>query len=104
MRELLEESKTNREIRRSIESLFALFNVKISKNETVNYGILLWISSLYYTTIDKIEDPYAEYDENISALYKYNKIKDTAQGILGKLAEIKHLTNKKIAEEYGTPE
>lgn len=104
MKELLNESKTDARTKRAIERLFELFNVEISKNENINYSILLWISNLYYMKSNSIEDIYKEYDENINSLYRYNKIKDTAQEILGKIAEIKHTTNRKIAEEYEAPE
>lgn len=104
MKELLEESKEDGRIKEEIEKVFGMFNVKISRNENVNYAVLLYISNAYYSDIYKIKDVYEEYDRNISSLYKYNKIKDTAQEILGKIAEIKGITNREIGEEYEVPE
>ncbi|KAI5192752.1 hypothetical protein NEMIN01_2197 [Nematocida minor] len=104
MKEFLEKSETDAKAKRAVETLFDLFKVKVSRNPTANHAVLLWISNLYYASIHGVKDVYKKYDENINELYKYNKIKDTAQEILGKIAEIKHTTNKKIAEEYEAPE
>ncbi|KAJ2354890.1 swi5-like zinc finger protein [Coemansia sp. RSA 2618] len=40
-------------------------------------------------------------DENIERLHRYNDIKDAAQKLFGKLAELKGKTVKDMYEEYG---
>ncbi|EHY66605.1 hypothetical protein NEAUS04_0125 [Nematocida ausubeli] len=104
MREILQASETNPETKKQIESLLELFNMKLSSNTNTNYAMLLFINNLYYKTVGNIKDIQKQSDENIHRLYKYNKLKDTAQEILGKLAELKGVTNKKIAQEYDAPE
>ncbi|KAJ1837760.1 hypothetical protein LPJ70_005726, partial [Coemansia sp. RSA 2708] len=40
-------------------------------------------------------------DQNIDRLHRYNDIKDAAQTLFGKLAELKGQTVKEIYGEYG---
>ncbi|KAI5128608.1 hypothetical protein NEPAR04_0979 [Nematocida parisii] len=104
MREVLQESETNLEHKKRIQMLFRLFNMNITDNFNTNYAMLLFINNVYYKNINRVKEIEKRSNENIQQLYKYNKLKDTAQDILGKLAEIKGVTNKKISEEYNTPE
>lgn len=104
MKEIVEEAKRNTELHKKIESLLELLNVPVSENASVNHALLLYLSNIYYKTLCRVQDIYKNSEKQIEALYKYNKIKDAAQDILGKLAEIKGVTIKKISEEYDTPE
>lgn len=49
------------------------------------------------TTREKVESMYKEY---ISQLHKYNEIKDAAQCLFGKLAEINKCTVQEIHKKY----
>ncbi|KAI5188520.1 hypothetical protein NECID01_0133 [Nematocida sp. AWRm77] len=40
---------------------------------------------------------------NVLLLHKYNKLKDAAQDVLGRIAQCRGCTLKEAAEEYGAP-
>ncbi|KAH9387248.1 uncharacterized protein NEMAJ01_2144 [Nematocida major] len=104
MREILEEAPRSETSRHRVEELLKVFGAKTSENFNVNYTILLHISNTYYKTLHRVHSIQRRTNENLQALYKYNKIKDTAQDILAKIAEIKGITLREVAEEYEAPE
>ena len=44
-----------------------------------------------------------ELDRQIDLLHKYNDIKDVAQIVMGRLAELENVTVKSLHEKYGAP-
>lgn len=50
--------------------------------------------------VANLEDKKKKIDRHIESLHKYNEIKDTAQEILGKLAELKGATTKDMYELF----
>lgn len=44
-----------------------------------------------------------ELDHQIDLLHRYNDIKDIAQIVMGRLAELENVTVKSLHEKYGAP-
>lgn len=102
------------------EKLKIIHKNKIKKFEFLKkHKLIIHIESDYFYSVDDIENKYyklkcdeigldedviEKVDEFIKKLNEYNEIKDVAEALIGKIAELKNLTIKEMRKELETPE